>query len=78
MAAARTKNLPDVKFMPHFINDSNKDLPDVKLCHTVSMIQTKNLPAVKLCLDVSEWLLKTISFESLYRGLSPPYPKQNT
>ena len=53
----------------------NKNLPDVKLCHTLSTIQTKNLHDAKLCHDPSDWLLKTISFESLYRELSPAYHK---
>ena len=26
-------------------------------------------------IDPSDWLLKTISFENLYRGLFPGYPK---
>ena len=55
-----------------------KNLADVKLCHTLSTIQTKNLRDMKFCLDPTAWLLKTINFESLYPGLSPGHPKQNT
>ena len=62
--------------MPHFSNHSNKEFRDVKLCHTLATIQTKNLDDVKQGLDQSDWLFKTISFERLYRGLSPVYPKE--
>ena len=55
---------------------SIKDFTYVKLSHTLSTVQTKNLHDVKLCLDLSDWLLKTLSFESLYNGLCPDFSTQ--
>ena len=47
-------------------------LHSVQLCYTSWPIQTKNLCDVTQCHNPSDWLLKTIRFEVLYRGLFTP------
>ena len=51
-----------------------KHVLGLKIVFQQAAARTKNLPDVKLC--HTDWLLKTISFDSLYRELSPACPKQ--